>query len=250
MYYIFDGTYAGFLSGVFESFVRKEFDVIPVRHTPSDLFNSNRAIITDVEKAERVQKSLAKNLNSQSARDFYKAFLSEDPKAWQASFKLLQEIFKGNIDILQNFGDEHSLYFAQTLQKMGRESHRMKAFIRFQKSSDGLYFAVIDPDFNILPLIASFFKKRYADQPWLIFDTKRKYGLLYDKVSVSEVQLSPEEKTALSTNTTFTLDEKDEHFQRLWKQYFKSTNIEARRNMKLHLRHVPKRYWKYLTEKQ
>ena len=33
------------------------------------------------------------------------------------------------------------------------------------------------------------------------------------------------------------------------KNYFKSTNIVARKNTKLHTQHVPKRYWKYLTEK-
>lgn len=39
-------------------------------------------------------------------------------------------------------------------------------------------------------------------------------------------------------------------FQKLWQDYFKSTNIESRKNMKLHTRHIPKRYWKYLSEKQ
>lgn len=34
---------------------------------------------------------------------------------------------------------------------------------------------------------------------------------------------------------------KEEHFQNLWKRYYQSTNIEARRNMKLHLQLVPKR---------
>lgn len=65
-----------------------------------------------------------------------------------------------------------------------------------------------------------------------------------------EVKLSPEEKHALTTDTVITLDKKDEHFQNLWKRYYQSTNIEARRNMKLHLQYVPKRYWKYLVEKQ
>ena len=39
-------------------------------------------------------------------------------------------------------------------------------------------------------------------------------------------------------------------YETLWKDYFKSTNIEERVNMALHIKHVPKRYWKYLSEKQ
>jgi probable DNA metabolism protein len=250
MYYIFDGTYPGLLTAVFDSFVRKEFDAIPVKNAPSDLFFDHRIITTDLEKATRIQKGLIKNVGSSVAKDFYRAFLSEDPKAWEASLKIQLEIFKGNPSILQNYGDHHVLYFAQTLKKVSRERHRMKAFIRFQKSNDGLYFAVIEPDFNVLPLIADFLKNRYAGQPWLIYDLHRKYGLHHENGSIAEVQLSPEEKTALSTQVNLSMDEKDEHFQKLWKQYFKSTNIEARKNMKLHLRHVPKRYWKHLTEKQ
>lgn len=32
--------------------------------------------------------------------------------------------------------------------------------------------------------------------------------------------------------------------------HFKSTNITERKNTKLHVQHIPKRYWRYLTEKQ
>ena len=127
----------------------------------------------------------------------------------------------------------------------------MKAFIRFSKSNDGLYYAIIEPDFNVLPLILSFFRNRYADMPWIIYDVKRKYGFYYDIVAVSEIEIdTTEQKNLQSSSLTIALDERDELFKRLWKQYFKSTNIEARRNIKLHVQHVPKRYWKYLVEKQ
>jgi probable DNA metabolism protein len=45
-------------------------------------------------------------------------------------------------------------------------------------------------------------------------------------------------------------DEKEELYQRLWQQYFTSVNIAARKNTKLHIQHMPKRYWKFLPEKQ
>lgn len=252
MHYIFDGTYAGFLCCVFDSFARKEPGVIPILpgDQPAELFQAHHTVITEPDSAERVQKGLEKHLGALAAQDFYKVFLSEDRKAWTAAFRIIRQIFSGHPDILQNFGDDDVTCFSLTLKKVNRERHRMKAFIRFQKSSDGLFFSVVEPDFDVLPLIAGFFRNRYADQSWLIWDNKRKYGLLYDQVTVSPVQLSPEEKTALTTGVTLTLDEKDAHFQHLWKQYFQSTNIQARKNRKLHLRHVPKRYWKYLTEKQ
>jgi probable DNA metabolism protein len=85
----------------------------------------------------------------------------------------------------------------------------------------------------------------------LIYDAKRSYGLHYDTHLVQEVTMNPaDEVENAQLPSAIALDEKDELYQHLWKQYFKSTNIVARKNMKLHLRHVPRRYWKYLAEKQ
>lgn len=253
MNYIFDGSYQGFLCCVFECFEMKEWHALPVAEGlfQPDIFLPERTIFTDIDKAQRIQKGLKTKFGKSLADDIFRSFLSEDPMAWQASFYIMVELFKGKTDVLHNYGDTQVLYFHQTLKKVSRERHRMKAFIRFSKSNDGLYYALIEPDFNVLPLILSFFKNRYADQPWIIYDVKRNYGFYYDTVAVSEIEIdTSEQKNLQSSSLTIALDERDELFKRLWQQYFKSTNIEARKNMKLHLQHVPKRYWKYLVEKQ
>lgn len=125
----------------------------------------------------------------------------------------------------------------------------MEAFIRFQLTQDDLYYAVIDPDFDVLPLIKKHFHERYADQAWLIYDTRRKYGLYYDKEKVEAVSMSFEENTGSGKNIRSIYNENEELYQKLWQQYFNSVNIAARKNMKLHIQHMPKRYWKFLTEK-
>ena len=98
MYYLFDGTYLGFLSCVFESFERKEAIIVPI--TPKDhqidLFKDRRTIITDSGKALRVQKGLQERIGKADAMDFYRAFLSEDRKAWLASFFILRQIFNAD----------------------------------------------------------------------------------------------------------------------------------------------------------
>ncbi len=254
MNYIFDGSYAGFLCCVFNYFSRQDEDpnallVDGKDALQSSFFDTNETIMTDDSQAKRVQKGLESKLGKSIAKDFFRVFLSEDPKAWLSSFIIISKIFKNQPDILNNFGDKDVLYFSQTLKKVSRERHRMKAFIRFNKSNDGLFFAIIEPDFNVLPLIVDFFKNRYADQKWLIYDVKRNYGLIYDTINITEVKLSTNQTNSLIKTPTITLDEKDSHYQNLWNRYYKSTNIEAKRNIKLHLQHVPKRYWKYLPEK-
>ncbi|MGX9985045.1 TIGR03915 family putative DNA repair protein [Soonwooa purpurea] len=252
MIYTFDGSYYGFLSVVFESFESKKFDVKPLLSSnfTAELFEEVYDVVTDDIKAKRVLKGLKSKLKSTEVLNIFKVFLSEDEAVWQSLIYCIQQIFLGNEKILTNFGNFHVLKFDQALTRVNRERHRMKAFIRFQKSSDNMFHCMIEPDFNVLPLIAEFFRNRYTDQTWLIYDIKRNYGLFYDLKSVSEVTLSPVQQNALSkTDATIQLDDMEEKYQNLWQQYFKSTNIEARKNMKLHLQHVPRRYWKYLTEK-
>ncbi|WP_447640997.1 MULTISPECIES: TIGR03915 family putative DNA repair protein [Chitinophagaceae] len=253
MVYIYDGSFSGFLNSVFSSFERKEFpvQVVTQMQYAISFFEETRVIESDSEKTKRVFQGLEKRIGKTTAHSFFQAFLSEDPLAIQYAFNLIHSIFKGSYNILENYGDEQVLYFSQTLKKVSRERHRMKAFIRFQKSSDGLFFAIIAPDFNVLPLVTTFFQKRYADQAWLIYDEKRNYGMMYNKISIEEVQLAEmDENTLVHGSQNIQLDATEEKFQQLWKSYFKSTNIVARKNLKLHLRHVPKRYWRYLTEKQ
>lgn len=237
---------------LFESFERREFDVVPTTdERATSLFDDSRWIETDLTKADRVLSKLQKQVGKKKSHELYRVFLSEDPQVWRTLYIVLQRIFTETHPLLDNYGDPNILYLSQMLKKVNRERHRMQAFVRFSKSEDGLYTAVIEPDFDVLPLIGTFFQQRFSDQPWLIYDIRRGYGLHYDLVDVREIELSvPDgEMQNLPTNSKITLDPQEAFFQRLWQRYFKSTTIEARKNLKLHLRHVPKRYWKYLTEK-
>lgn len=65
----------------------------------------------------------------------------------------------------------------------------MKAYVRFKLTKDQLYYAFVEPDHNVLPLIAGHFKGRYAGQRWLIYDVKRKYGIYYDLQTVTTVEI-------------------------------------------------------------
>lgn len=253
MTYSYDGSYQGLLTAVFTAFEYKEFAVdIACEDTfQPGLFETTRTVVSDFEKYQRVQKGLLKYLPADKALDFWRAYLAEDPEITAIVFQLIIEVFKGNVDVLQNYGDEKVLKFKQTLKKINRERHRMKAFVRFQKSADGMYLAVVNPDFNVLPLIIPFFRNRYADQTWLIYDDIRKYGIYYDLKTVTEVKLTLPQVGMLQTTSAVTdLDAKEKKYENLWQSYFQSTNIEARKNLKLHIQHVPKRYWRYLPEKQ
>ncbi|WP_312698319.1 TIGR03915 family putative DNA repair protein [Sphingobacterium mizutaii] len=252
MHYIFDGSYTGYLCCIFEAFERKEFHAVPITESlmESTLFPEYRTIDTDPLKYNRVLSAMEKVVERKNLNLFYHNFLSDSPVEWLNAFQLLIELFKMKKLDLRNFGDPSILRLHQTLKKVSRERHRMKAFIRFVKSDDGLYTAVVEPDFNVLPLIVEFFKNRFADQDWLIYDIKRNYGFHYSANEINEVSGNIKDTIPNPYELELNIDPKELEYQHLWSTYFKSTNIEARKNLKLHLRHVPKRYWKYLVEKK
>lgn len=251
--YIFDGSFYGLLTAIFDSYFRKDYPVklISNENSSSYIFDEPIEILTDFEKAKRVWKGIQNKITKTHQKHYYSAFLSEKPEIFQHLMDYSHYIFDNPQGVDGNYGNEHILALAQMSQKVHREKHRMEAFIRFQKSVDGMFFAIIHPDFNVIPLLANHFKNRYADQPWIIYDEKRKYGIHYDLNSVREISIQQiDSKTALTKSDEILIDEKENLYQQLWKDYFKSTNITERKNTKLHVQHIPKRYWRYLTEKQ
>lgn len=252
--FVFDGSFNGLLSAVFEFYERKPkiAKLVWQKYHQPALLDESTIVFTDNTKAERVWKGLEKKLSQQGLKMFYKAYLSEQPEVLQKLFDFARYIFDNPKGAEHNFGNPYVLAIANTARKVDREKHRMKAFVRFQKTIDGIYYAPIEPDFNVLPLIATFFKERYADQYWVIYDVKRKYGLYYNLETVTQINY----EFASSINTSKiklpedVTDETELLSSTLWKDYFNSTNIPERKNTKLHLQHVPKRYWKYLNEKE
>jgi probable DNA metabolism protein len=248
----YDGSFEGLLTAIFEIYEYKiATPFICVEGNASgSLFGETHHVITDKIKAQRVYKKLQEKLTLNAQRQLYKAFLSETKEVENLLYRYIRYAIDNKQGIENNFIHPDVLQLQQLSRKVDREKHRMEAFVRFQLTKDQLYYAIIQPDFNVLPLIQKHFKERYADQCWLIYDSRRKYGLYYDKNAVTEVQINFEADLNNEAAKQNIYDEDELLYQHLWQQYFSSVNIKARKNMKLHIQHMPKRYWRYLTEKQ
>jgi probable DNA metabolism protein len=248
---IYDGTFEGWLTAVFEIYEHKfmEAHITIKEKLQPGFFGSVHNIIADNKKANRVWKGLQDKLSKVAQTHLYHAFLSELKGIENTLLQYVQYAFKSKSTVERDYSNETILRVAQTAKKVAREKHRMEAFIRFQLTKDGMYYAICQPDFNVLPLIEKHFKTRYADQRWLIYDAFRKYGLYYDLKNVEVVQLSFNEQNNNGKNISAIYDDTEILYQQLWQQYFNSVNIASRKNTKLHIQHMPKRYWKFLPEK-
>ncbi len=249
----YDGSYEGLLSVVFECYrLKLEPEEISVEGSLTDLFSVRESIFvpTSSECAQRVTDGISRYGGHQAVVDVYKTFLSEDAHRETIIYQYLRLLFNLKTPISNYYHEDAVFRVSQLVRQMGREIHRMHAFVRFQELADGLYFAPIAPDFDVLPLTYQHFQDRYAVMEWCIYDIKRNYGMLYNGQTVEKVVLDDETLIKSIQLPQELLSGTEQDYQQLWQGYFKSTNIVERKNLKLHLRHVPTRYWKYLTEKQ
>ena len=287
--YVFDNTLDGLLTAVFDSFFLRQQDVtLLVEGEQLPLFAGEpHRVVTDSEKAERVWKGLEKHLSREGLHMITLSWLSEERALNQPLFNMICKVFKphplapsprgeggafgreGSLNTLlsleRNASDADVLAVRNTCRRVLHEQLRMKQFIRFQKAKDGTYLAVVSPDHNVLPLITDHFSDRFNDQPWLIYDAKRHYGYYYSltpnpspkgegsKYKVIRVTFEDEASVPFDLSNgkmdADILSENDQLFQDLWRTYFKAICIKERMNPKKQLSDMPRRYWKYMTEK-
>lgn len=255
-HYCFDGTMTGLLSCVFRAFEFKEFDVKVTANPQAQngLFDDFIYVASNESHGQRVWQGLKQKVSSSSLKAFYYAFLSEKEQAFQNLFDFAVYIFQNQRPVDKDYGHHAVIGISQWCKQVGREKHRMEAFVRFKKAKDGLFLSLVKPDFNVLPIISRHFKERYQDQRWLIYDEQRQYGIYYDLDDVHQIEMNaemvdPQIRIGHSQSFSIELDDEEVLYDQLWKDYFKSVNIQARQNMKLHIQYVPKRYWRYMNEK-
>ncbi|HSQ42609.1 MAG TPA: TIGR03915 family putative DNA repair protein [Fibrobacteraceae bacterium] len=247
--YLYDGSFEGFLSGVFEAFRLK----IPVaafeaqsRHAP-ELFTEIQMVSTNPSHAERVWDAMGKR-DSPLAAMVRGTFLSELPGMETILWRFLQKFFADpSGSHARNVLDPDVYQVYETARKVRAEAHRFLGFVRFEVCPNGDLLALVDPEYNIVELIAPHFMKRLPRQSWCILDTGRRTGIQYHHGKSESISIAtplPRNANALSK----ALDPEDE-YRRLWRHYYESINITERANPGLMVRCLPRKYWKYLPEK-
>ena len=258
---LYEPSFEGWLSAVFYVYASKLQDDESLQLIAQDcyvpsLIAQATSVATDEDKAERVLVKLNQLLGRSGMRNLLWGFLSEKDHIGTTLFQVVKyAIDYPSRHIMDDLGNLNVLELVQTVKSVGREKHRMEAFVRFEHTIEDIYFARVEPDFNVLPLIGEHFRQRYQDQHWAIYDLARGYGIYYDKS-----QSTPKRPAALQTiteldeavlrNPSSIHSEDEERYQKFWQGYFTNVNIKERKNPRLHKQYLPQRYWKYLSEKQ
>ena len=242
---LYEPSFEGWLSAVFYVYANKLQDDESLQLIAQDcyvpsLISQATSVATDEDKAERVLIKFNKLLGRSGMRNILWGFLSEKDNIGTTLFQVVKyAIDYPSRAIMDDLGNLNVLELVQTVKSVGREKHRMEAFVRFEHTIDDIYFARVEPDFNVLPLIGEHFRQRYQDQHWAIYDVARGYGIYYDKSNSTPkrpagLQTITEVDEAVLRNPASIHSEDEQRYQNFWQGYFTNVNIKERKNPRLH----------------
>lgn len=242
--YFFDGTKNGLLTCIFESFYEKRIpDDVTTECVQCGLLDEIVTIKTDNEKAERVYKYLKNCKTKYLVSDFNLTFRSGEKSRFKVLFDYLNvAISNKNIDVSKAFALPEIQAFTDLKNRIYTETHRFKGFLRFMETEKGFYYACYEPDNDITELLVPHFTAR-LQSPFIIHDIKRNILALCDGKRYKILNGG-------DNGVTVFMSESEEIFLDLWQQYYKSINIEERKNLRQMRNYMPERYWKNLSEKQ
>jgi len=241
MIYVTDGTFEGILSAVFEAYAHKEEPeaIVSRAHFQLTLFSEVRDIETQPDKSDRVYRSVVEKMSQEAIEELYRAYLGEDPDVGLAIYRYIKVGLKVGRRVLSYLQHPDVLRVHDMSRRVAMETHTFTGILRFTRLKNGIYYAKMEPDNNIIMLLAPHFADRLNDQPWIIHDAKRNLYALYN---TEQVVFSDEVLPIRD-------DERDEEFELLWRKYFQAIAIESRINPRLQRAFMPRRYWKNLPEK-
>lgn len=240
MILIYDSTFEGFLSLIYDVYYEKIQASNIYKELPEEMiFEEIKYIQTNKEKYTKVLNAIKSNFSKQSVQKILNIFMCDSKDFEMALLEYIILGFKDKKQLL-NINNTCVFYLNSLEKELFKNVHKMYAFIRFEEINDNSLYAKLECKFNVLYFLAKHFLKRFNNQDFIIHDINRK--LAFIKIS-NDFSI---QKVADFEEPIYSKDE--QKFQKLWKSFFKGVNIKERQNLKLQQNQVPLVYRTYMSE--
>ncbi|MDP4087887.1 MAG: TIGR03915 family putative DNA repair protein [Bacillota bacterium] len=243
--FVYDGTFDGLLTCVYDYYYSKcdVEEIVCSDSLPGDFIHDLISVTTSQEKADKVLAAIREKIGLDALKNIFTVFLSEESCMEMLLLSYIKLGFKLGKNIEHHLHNEVVLKVMKTCSRVNFETHRLNGFIRFKCVGKELYYAAIEPDHNILTLLAPHFAERFSNMRWIIHDVKRELAVLYNCEQWVLAPMSRESSKEF-------ISAEDNFYENLWKTYYSTVAIEERENPRLRRRLMPSRYWKYIIEVQ
>lgn len=238
--YHYDGSFDGLLCCVFESYEKKEIplDILLMDASQPQLFDG-KAIPTDLQKANRVLASIPIKMGASALNFVRHAFLTCLDQKELYILLFLRLGYSHGPSVMNMLTNNVVNTLFKAVKHLDRESHLLKGFLRFSIFNNVLVGEIAPKNF-VLPLLVQHFCERYPEERFLIHDKTHGMGLVYQPYKSAVIPIDALEMPEA--------DEEEQAFRELWRLFYDTIAIQGRYNPECRMSHMPKRYWKYMTE--
>jgi len=239
---LYDGTFAGFLTCVFECYVHREEPAeFRAPEDPCCSLYPLRTILTDKGSAKRVYRSLATEIGPLAQKTVARGFLTCLPDRELWLWRLIRMGYQRGPQLMYDLADPTVDKVRKAVYHLEHEAHQYTGFVRFS-DLDGVLVGEIEPKNRVLPLLRPHFCGRYPQERFVLHDRTHTEALFHQPgrwaiLTVEDFQMGPADETELAYGT-------------MWRSFYDTIAIEGRYNPKCRMTHMPKRYWGMMTEFQ
>jgi probable DNA metabolism protein len=162
-----------------------------------------------------------------------------DPQRHALLYRIAWRIAQGEPHLLARVTDPDTRRAAELAKAVGRDTHKMKAFVRFREvpGEADAFIAWFEPDHWILDRVAPFFARRFVGMRWAILTPYR--SAAWDGTSL-----------AFGPGALYSDALPDDAREDLWRTYYANIFNPARLNPRMMRQEMPQKYWKHLPEAQ
>lgn len=160
-----------------------------------------------------------------------------DPQRHALLYRIAWRIARGEKHLLDRITDPDVRRAAELAKAVGRDTHKMKAFVRFREvpGDDDAFIAWFEPAHWIVDRVAPFFARRFAGMRWAILTPYR--SALWDGSALSFAAGAQRGDAPA-----------DDAREDLWRTYYANIFNPARLNPRMMRQEMPQKYWKHLPE--
>ena len=206
-----------------------------------ELFAEYTQIETQIEKAQKVDRTIAKRFGNISYSYLWYALYSREKERGNAVYHTiargLAKAYKG--ELVNYLQDPHILAVSKMRQNVWCEAHHYMGFIRFAELKNTILYSEIEPKNHILPVIAEHFADRFPKENFMIKDKGRNLYIIHE--AGKDIVFHQEEGQGFMV-TKEMYSEEERKVKHLFRVFHKSIAIEERKNLELQRQLLPLRF--------
>jgi len=204
-------------------------DQVQLRKEPvfqQTMFDEYIHVDRDCGKAEKVIRSIRRDISEEAYLDVYYATLAVQEDALQIIYNFLRVGFAVGKTVLEQYSNPHVMRMLELRRRVSNESHHFREFARFQSMDNQVYVSHLEPKNDVIMLVGRHFADRMPSEYWMIIDDNRKTACVHLKDGSNYLRYLTDSEFETLRKT----EDYEDSYTKMWRTFFQAIAIKEREN--------------------